>query len=105
MSTYLNSDNSVSVGHVPEKGTQSVFNITANTLVKVGAGRAFVITVVVAGSGAGSVHDIDTIGAAAAANQFYATPVAVGSFDASWPLLKGLVVKPGTGQTIAISYA
>lgn len=102
---YRDADGSEVQGFVPEEGTKSTLNITAATLIKLGAGRCFTITVVVAGSGVGTINDIGTIGGAAAANQFYTTPTAVGSLKASWPFFVGLVVVPGTGQTIAVSWA
>jgi len=106
MSDYTNpTDKSISRGVVPENGVQSALGVTADALVKVGFGRVFAVTVVVAGSGVGGVYDADSVAHAAAGNQIYITPQAVGTVILSWPCGSGIVVKPGSGQTIAVSYA
>lgn len=97
-------DGSTVAGVLLEEGTLSVLNITAPTLVKLGPGRLFKVSVVVAGSATGTVNDCATTGAAAAANQFGTTPNAVGTTPFNWPCLSGIVVVPGTGQTLAVSY-
>jgi hypothetical protein len=87
------------------QGTKTFFNITANTLVKASRGRVARISVIVAGSGNGSVHDAATIGAAGATNNLAAIPfAAIGILNIDMPVSNGIVVKPGTGQTLAISY-
>jgi hypothetical protein len=80
-------------------------NITSNTVVKASAG--FVVTLVVldAGSANGGLFDTDTVGAAAAANEIFAIPQVAGVYTINFPASSGIVVKPGTGQTIAISYS
>lgn len=85
-------------------GFSRTLNITAATVVKASAGMVGVVTVAVAGSAAGAIHDIDTTGAAAAANKIYTTPAAVGSFVLNFPCDTGIVVAPGTGQTIVLSW-
>lgn len=80
-------------------------NITSNTAVKASAG--FVVTLVVldAGSANGGLFDAATVGAAAAANEIFAIPQVAGVYTINFPTTSGIVVKPGTGQTIAISYS
>jgi len=90
---------------ITAQGTKTFFNITANTLIKAGVGRVAKISVVVAGSGAGSVHDSATIGAAGAANELAAIPFAATTvLNIDMPVFNGIVVKPGTGQTLAVSF-
>lgn len=105
MSAYANPDNSVSQGVVAERGNKSALNIVAGSPVALTAKRAFTLTVVVAGSATGTLNDCATTGAAAAANQFFTIPTAVGSYQVDWPINNNLVVVPGTGQTVAISYS
>lgn len=89
----------------PTSGWSSTKNITVATAVKASAGFVGVATVVVAGSGLGTINDCATTGAAAASN-------AIASLDDSapntvplnFPCGTGIVVVPGTGQTIAISW-
>ena len=60
---------------------------------------------VVAGSGAGTINDCDTTGAAAAANAIATLPTTAGPIQLNFPCQLGIVVVPGAGQTIAISFA
>jgi hypothetical protein len=89
----------------PEHGQLSSLNITADATVKAAAGRSFKVSVIVAGSAAGALHDCATTGAAAAANQVGVIPNTVGVYDFNWPHATGIVIKIGTGQTLAISYS
>lgn len=87
-------------------GQLSKLNITAATVVKVGAGRVFSVSVIVAGSGPGTVNDAATTGAAAASNEIAPlSDAAAGNQNLNgWPFTAGLVIVPGTGQTIAVTY-
>lgn len=85
-------------------GTKTVLNITAATVIKATPGRIARVSVIVAGSTNGSIYDHATTSGVAAANQVGVIPEAIGSYDISLPCLVGIVVTPGTGQTIAVSY-
>lgn len=85
-------------------GELSSLNITAATLVKLGAGYISRAVVTVAGSGAGTVNDAATSGGGTAANTIAALPMAVGPIALDFPFVNGLVITPGTGQTITVSY-
>lgn len=105
MATYSNLTNTaVSVGRVPEEGLLSTLNITAATIVKASAGRIFRFSVVVAGSATGTVNDCATTAAAAASNQIATTPTTLGTTILNWPCTTGIVIVPGTGQTIAVTW-
>jgi len=85
--------------------TQRVVNITANTVVKAAPGTVWTVSVLVAGSAAGGVYDAATVAAAASSNEIYVTPNTVGAINLNgFSCTSGIVVKPGTGQTIAISF-
>ena len=86
-------------------GTRAWLNVTAAQVVKAGAGICVSVTVVVAGSAAGTVNDVATTGGAAAANQFGTIPTTVGTYTFNWPCGTGIVLVPGTGQTLAVSYS
>lgn len=79
-------------------------NVTAATVIKAAPGRTVRINVIVAGSTLGSVNDCATTGAAAAANQLAAIPDTVGTYDMNLTHTTGIVVTPGTGQTLAVFY-
>jgi len=89
---------------ITAQGQKVFFNITATTVVKTTAGRIAKISVIVAGSGAGSVYDAATTGAAGAANEVAVIPATAGVVNIDFPVSNGIVVSPGTGQTLAISY-
>ncbi|KWN80868.1 hypothetical protein WM24_23835 [Burkholderia ubonensis] len=85
-------------------GKTPIYNITAAAVVKATPGRLVRINVVVAGSAAGTANDCATTGAAAAANEIAVIPNTVGTYYLDWPCATGIVVVPGTGQTVAVSY-
>jgi hypothetical protein len=82
----------------------SSLNLAASAVVKASAGRAVRVNVIVAGSAVGAIHDIDTVGAAAAGNKVMVVPNTVGVYDLMWPCATGIVYVVGTGQTVAVSY-
>lgn len=86
-------------------GFSSTLNITVATVIKAAPGRMVRISVIVAGSAVGSVNDVATTGAAAVGNQIWVIPNAVGMTTIEWPCLVGIVVVPGTGQTLAVSFS
>lgn len=85
------------------EGTSSYTNITTATLVKSGQGRIARLVVVVAGSGTGSVYDASS--ASATTNKLLTIPTTIGIVEANIPVNNGIVVVPGTGQTVAIVYS
>lgn len=85
-------------------GLTGVKNITAAVAVKATPGRICRVSVIVAGSAAGTVNDVATTGAAAVANQVATIPNTVGNYDIQFPCATGIVIVPGTGQTLAVSY-
>lgn len=85
------------------QGSQSYTNITAPTLVKSGQGRIARLVVVVAGSGTGAVYDAAS--AAATSDKLLTIPTTIGVVEANIPVNNGIVVAPGTGQTVAIVYS
>jgi hypothetical protein len=85
------------------EGTTSYTQITAATLVKSGQGRIARLVVVVAGSGTGSVYDASS--ATATNDKLLTIPTTIGVGEANIPVNNGIVVAPGTGQTVAIVYS
>lgn len=84
--------------------TSRTLNITAATVIKASAGQVVTISVLVAGDAAGTVNDCATTGAAAASNAICPIPDTVGIYPVNFPATTGIVVAPGTGQTLAISF-
>lgn len=89
-------------------GTSSHLDITAAVVIKASAGRLRKITVSAPGttSGALTLNDAATVGAAAAANQIVSIPFASLSagqvIDLDWPCVNGIVVSavPGGGSPV-----
>lgn len=87
------------------QGTKSFLNVTATTLVKAIAGRVARVNVVVAGgTNTGAIYDSATTGGIGASNLIAVIPDAVGSYSIDFPCFNGIVVAPGTGNTVTISY-
>lgn len=82
----------------------SSLNVTALSLVKVGVGKVAKVVVLTAGSTAGKISDVATTGGVAAANLIFNIPNTVAVYDLDFPIALGLVVTPGTGQVLSISY-
>lgn len=93
--------NAVMVGY----GSSVTTNITAATVIKPTGGRACKVSVIVAGSAPGAVHNCATTGAAAASNEVAVIADVAGVYDINMPCPAGIVVVPGTGQTLAVSFA
>lgn len=94
---------------VTEQGAASTkLDITAATLVKSGAGRLWSISTIVNGSTIGTANDSATTGGAAVANQLCQIDDTSGdslkTFPGGFPFTNGLVIVPGTGQTLVCSY-
>lgn len=97
------------------QGTNTSATVTAATLVVTGSGRLVSFSVVVPGA-AGTINDAATVAAAAASNALCWTPdfpgssadspiVPAGVFPVGMIFLNGLVVQPGSGQSVAVTYS
>lgn len=93
------------------QGKGSALNIAAATVVvtvpsdfALGQCRLARVAVLVAGSAAGAAYDGVSTSGNTAANQVAAWPNTVGSYVVDMPCLKGIVIIPGAGQTVAVSY-
>lgn len=77
--------------------------LAATTVVKSGAGRVCNVNVIATSSTPGAIYD--TANVAATANPIYTIPDTIGNYQANMPVSKGIVVAPGSGQTVIISYS
>jgi hypothetical protein len=85
------------------QGLQNSGSLTAPTLVQLGLGRVATVSVTVAGSAVGRIYDANT--ATSTTNPVYVIPMTVGVVFVNMPVGLGLVVAPGTGQSVAVSYS
>ena len=86
-------------------GTTTSATVTASTLVITGPGRLVNVSVLVAGTTTGLVHNAASTGAAAAANAIVLVPNTVGVHQANQMFTAGLVIVPGTGQSLNVTYS
>lgn len=93
------------IGPLPGGNTNNL-SITAATIIKSSPGRVYVVSVIVAGSTAGAVYDSKLTTGNTAANQIGVIADVLGPVNfCGFPTNTGIVVVPGTGQTLAVSWA
>lgn len=91
-------------------GSANKLNVTAATVIKATPGRICKVSVITAATaGTFGIYDASTTGAAAATNAVYpvstsAWPAAGTVISLDFPCLTGIVVNPGTGGVIAVSF-
>lgn len=85
-------------------GSSSVLGVDADAKIFTGAGRLATVSVTVAASG-GTIHDSASVAEATSSNVIFAIPNAVGITVVNFPISNGLIVKPGAGSTVSISYS
>ncbi|MGC9216176.1 hypothetical protein [Acidithiobacillus sp.] len=85
-------------------GAQSFLNITEPTLIFLGEGLIFKVSIIVTPTAAGGVYDSATVAGAAQSNQLAAIPAGtLGFLDFQGsPFFTGLVVNPGTGGVLTV---
>lgn len=90
--------------HTQAECLQSLLNITTATVIKTGFSKIGRVIVNVAGSAPGTVSDVATTGAVAAANLISTIPNTLGAITLNFPAQVGIVITPGTGQTVSVSF-
>jgi hypothetical protein len=85
------------------QGLTSVSGITSATTVKSSAGRVVNVNVIVAGSANGTIYD--AVSSTITSYPVYKIPNTVGVYVINFPVLYGIYVVPGTGQTVSVSYS
>lgn len=89
---------------IVQGGTMSALNITVPTVLKIGAGRVARVVVNTAGTTAGMISDAAATGGALAANLIANIPATAGTTEYDFPFAAGLLITPGTGQVLAVSF-
>jgi len=89
----------------PYGGTATMLNITAPTVIKPTAGRVWKVIVNTVNTAAGGIYDANTLAGDVAGNLIQEIGVgAVGPFDLACKTQNGLLVVPGTGGVVSVSY-
>ena len=86
-------------------GTTTSATVTAATLVVTGKGYLVRVAVVVAGSGSGLISNYTAATSVPASTALMATPATVGVYSSGQVFSNGLVITPGTGQSINVTYS
>ena len=97
--------NGLSQSTLRSLGTQTSVTITSTTVIYANAGYLVNFSVVVAGSSAGTIYNASTAANAAAVNALCVVPNSVGITKIGQVFSTGLVVTPGTGQSINVTYS
>jgi orotidine-5'-phosphate decarboxylase len=77
--------------------------IAAATLISTGQGRLVRITVITAGTTTGAAYDANL--STATTSPVLTIPNTVGVIDVNIPINNGIVIAPGTGQVVTVSYS
>ena len=86
------------------QGTSSAANITAPTVIKPAAGRLVTVSVLVAGSGVGTIYDGATL--AATSRPLFKIPDTVGIYPVNLVAQYGILCVPGAGaQAVTVGYS
>lgn len=84
-------------------GAASYPAIAATTLVKNTAGRLVRISITTAGTTAGIIYDAQATGLTT--RPVYSIPNTLGVVELNFPMGYGIVVVPGTGQVVTVTYS
>lgn len=87
------------------QGAVNAAGITAPTIVSSKAGRIASVSVIVAGSGAGSIYDAVSLSDTTKPIYIIPTAVADEPYVVNMPISFGIVVVPGGSQTVTVSYS
>jgi hypothetical protein len=86
-------------------GQSIASNVSSAALVKTGAGRLCSVSVVTPGSTEGKIYDTNSISSTSGVIYSVLHTVAIGTIQVvNLPFSNGLVIVPGTGQVLAVSY-
>lgn len=95
--------NNLTQTYLAINGQLVVTGTAAAALLKSSAGRVATVSVTTAGSAVGHVYDSNQLGASA--RTLYIIPNTVGVYVVNLPTSFGILVVPGTGQVVAVSYS
>lgn len=88
-------------------GTTTTLNVTAPAIIKASPGRVFTVSVIVQGSSTyGAVYDSNSLSGNTTANQIGVIANTTNPIDFNaMPTATGIVVAPGAGQTLTVSWS
>ncbi len=95
--------NGLAQTYVSVQGARIQQNITATALVSSAAGRVATVSVTTAGATDGIIYDANDTGTTT--RPIYVIDNTVGVVFVNLPVVYGIVVVPGSGQAVSISYS
>jgi hypothetical protein len=95
--------NGVAQTYVAVQGAKIYQNITADLVVSRKPGRLATISVTTAGTTVGTIYD--SAATTITTRPIYTIPNTVGVVFVNLPVAYGVVVTPGTGQAVTVSYS
>lgn len=84
-------------------GNKSAPAISASSVVSTTAGRLARISITTAGSTTGTIYDSNST--TATTRPIFKIPNTIGIIEVSIPVTNGIVVAPGSGQVVTVSYS
>jgi hypothetical protein len=85
------------------QGRKTALEISSATQIYTGTAWVARVSVIVAGS-AGAIYDANTIASAIAGQRLCIIPATVGIHEIMMPVTRGIVVSPGAGMIVSVSY-
>jgi hypothetical protein len=95
--------NQVATNAFGVQGRKTALEITTDTVIHTGEAWVARLSVIVAGA-AGGVYDSNTVAGATTGTQLCVIPATVGIHEVLMPVTKGIVIKPGAGQKVSVSF-
>lgn len=95
--------NALAQTYLNVQGAQTASAISTATQLKSGAGRVCSVSVITAGAAVGAIYD--TTDTTSTAHQLYVIPRTVAVFVVNLPASYGIVVAPGSGQVVTVSFS
>lgn len=95
--------NQLAQNQININGAINAPNISAPTVVKLSAGRIAEVSVLTAGSATGTIYD--GVMVTSITKPLYVIPNQTGIYVVNLPTSIGLLVIPGTGQVVTVSYS
>lgn len=97
--------NNLSQANLKTYGTVTSLTVTSSTLIVAGSGYIVNFAVVVGGTGTGLIYDFPTTASPLASKALCATPTTIGVYPTGQFFTTGLLIVPGTGQSINVTYS
>ncbi len=100
--------NALAQNYLNVEGLTNSGPLTAPTVVKASAGRVARVSVTTLGSTTGTIYDgaaLTSWVAPVVPKPMYIIPEAVGVYELNWPFDFGILVVPGTGMAVSVSWS